>query len=208
MSNGVHSRVNRKGEGRVCCGNFLSTQVTAVADLVTKCLLFFPSALILAFGRKDVLVETRYGYGLLRHPDHGPDAPDSFLLGEVLVQRPAIVGEPHLDGDVVLYGRVDKSLHDHFGCEHDDDADLLRVDLLERSGEIGQQVQILGVGHANAGAPDPLHEEVPPVDAEVVVAVEERGPVPLEVQEDADDHVDDLFVGMHRSQERGEILLT
>lgn len=199
MSDGVHCRVNGKGEGRVRGCDFLGGQVAAFADLITEPLLFFPLAVTPAFGRPDEVVEPRYGHDRLGHPDHGPDAPDSFLLGEVLVQGPAIIGDPHLVGDVEFDGRVDKSLHDHLGREHDDDVDLLRLDLLEGPGEVRQHAQILGVGQADVGALDPLDEEVPPVDAKVVVAVEESGPLPVKVPQDANDHVDDLFVGVHRS---------
>lgn len=208
VSDGVHGGVNREGERGVCAGDLLGAQVTAFANLVTECLLFSIFAPLLAFGGKDEIVETRYGHDRLRHPDHGADAPDSFLLGEVLVERPAVVGDPHLVGDVESDGRVDEGLHDHFGGEDDDDVDLLRLDLLEGFCEVGQQVQVLGVRQADIGALDAPDEEVPPVDAKVVVAVEESGPAPAEVLQNANNHVDDLFVGMHRSQKRGEILNT
>lgn len=208
MSDGIHSGVNRERERRVRGGDFLSTQVTAFAKLITEHLLFTVSALVLAFGRKDKLVETRYGHNRLRHPDHGSDAPDSFLLGEVLVQWPAVIGDPHPIGDVESDGWVDQSLDDHFWGEHDDDADLLQLDLLERSGEVRQHVEILGVRQADLCVLDPLDEEVPPVDAKVIIAVEERGPAPVEVLQNANNYVDDFFVGMHRSQEGGKILVT
>lgn len=207
MSEGVHSRVNRKGERGVCAGNVLSAQVTAFANLIAECLLFSPFALVLAFGRKDEIVKTRYGHDRLRHPDHSSDASDSSLLGEVPVERPAIIGDPHLVGDVEFNRRVNKSLDYHFWGEDDDDVDLLHLDLLEGLCEVRQHVQILGVRQANIGVLDPLDEEVPPIDAKVAIAVEESGPAPVEVLQNANNHVDDLFVGMHRSQKRGEILI-
>lgn len=207
MSDGVHSSVYRKGERGVCAGNFLGAQVTTFADLITK-RLFSLFAPLLAFGRKDEIVKTRYGHDRLRHPDHSSDASDSFLLGEVLVEWPAIIGDPHLVGDVEFDRRVDKSLDYHFRGKDDDDVDLLHLDLLEGLCEVRQHVQILGVRQANIGALDLLDEEVPRVDAKVVIAVEESDPAPVEVLQNANNHVDDHFVGMHRSQERGEILFT
>lgn len=203
MSGGIHGRIHGECERRVCGQDVFCALLAAVAKLVAELLLgaFAP---ILLFNRIQETVESRNGHGKLGHPDHSSDLFDSFLLGELLVQRPGFGRDPHLARHVVPYRRLDQKLSDPLGSKNHDHVNLLGVDLLKCWQKI-TVVQIVGVCQADLGVLYPLHEHFLPVGAVIVPAVKEGNPVPLKVLQNVHNHQGHFFIRVHCSQERGKL---